>query len=266
MDQSLGQLSGKPLRAVHFLYHELRPGGSRYSYALDTAKFKEHIALFGRLRQLGDSVLWPEVTFDDGHLSDFEYALPVLQAHQMSAHFFITVGWTGNRQGYMGWEELRSLQASGQEIGTHGWSHTLLTHCNSRDLQEELRRPKQILEDKLGARIDSMSLPGGRYNRRVLIACKEAGYASIYTSIPRADDLPARETIGRINIRGDMGLEWLREVLDPGENLVSRLERQYRIKAAAKSLLGDRLYERIWAVLNHKMAEATPNEDTARYQ
>ena len=257
---------GKPLRAVHFLYHELRPGGSRYSYALDTAKFEKHIELFANLRQMGDSVLWPEVTFDDGHLSDFEHALPVLEAHQMSAHFFITVGWTGHKKGYMGWEELRSLHAAGQKIGAHGWSHTLLTHCNLLDLHKELIRSRQVLEDKLGARIDTMSLPGGRYNRRVLTACKEAGYASIYTSIPRADDLPPGGTVGRINVRGEMELEWLKKLLAPGEDVLSRLERQYQIKAAAKTVLGDRFYEKIWAVLNRKSAEATRNEDTADYQ
>jgi hypothetical protein len=30
------------------------------------------------------------------------------------------------------------------------------------------------------------------------------------------------------------------------------LERQYRLKVAAKRLLGDRLYEKLWAVLNRK--------------
>jgi hypothetical protein len=58
--------------------------------------------------------------------------------------------------------------------------------------------------------------------------------------------------VGRLNVRGDMTLEWIRNVLQPGSRTLSSLGRQYRIKAAGKRLLGDRLYEQLWAVLNRK--------------
>src|SRR5205085_10195474 len=127
------------------------------------------------------------------------------------------------------------------------------------------------LEDKLGTSITTMSLPGGRYNRRVLAACEEAGYTQIFTSIPRPEPDPARQTIGRFNVRGDMSLEWITKLLQPGSNVLSGLERQYQIKAAAKSLLGDRLYEKVWALLNRKetetdMREAAASEDPAHHQ
>ena len=116
--------------------------------------------------------------------------LPILQSRGLTAQFFITVGWTGKKPGYMGWPELRALHESGQMIGAHGWSHTLLTHCSEKDLQTELSSARLTLEDKLGTSITTMSLPGGRYNRRVLAACQEAGYTQIYTSVPRAETLP----------------------------------------------------------------------------
>jgi hypothetical protein len=116
-----------------------------------------------------------------------------------------------------------------------------------------------------------MSLPGGRYNRRILTACQEAGYTQVFTSIPRAEPEPAGPTVGRLNIRGDMSLEWITKLLQPGSNLLSGLERQYQMKAAAKSLLGDRLYEKVWALLNRKetdtdMREAAASEDSAHHQ
>ena len=112
--------------------------------------------------------MWPEVTFDDGHISNFEFALPILQSRAIRAWFFITVGWTGRRPGYMGWNELRKLHQAGHVIGAHGWTHTLLTHCSARRLHSELVDARLTLEDKLGASVTSMSLPGGRYNRHVL--------------------------------------------------------------------------------------------------
>lgn len=266
MDQSLEQTVGQTVRALHLLYHELRPGGSRYSYVLDTGEFEKHVELFAQIREDTGTHLLPELTFDDGHLSNFEFALPILEAHDFQARFFITAAWTGTKTGYMGWEELRELHRAGQKIGAHGWSHTLLTRCGNRELGEELTRPKQILEDRLGAAIDTMSLPGGRYNLRVVEACKEAGYTSVYTSIPRAEKIPPGDIVGRLNIRGDMTLSWIRDLLLEKGNILSSLERQYQIKATAQKLLGDRLYEKLWAVLNRKGDEAAANEDSPHYQ
>jgi peptidoglycan/xylan/chitin deacetylase (PgdA/CDA1 family) len=256
---------------LYLLYHELRPSKSSYSYALETAEFEKQINLFLKLRENGQSALWPEITFDDGHISNFQFALPILQAHALKAWFFITAGWTGQRAGYMGWQELRALHQAGQLIGAHGWSHTLLTHCSAGKLHDELAGARSTLEDKLGTPITTMSLPGGRYNQRVLAACREAGYEQIFTSIPKAEPEPAGLTVGRLNIRGDMSLDWIAKLFQPGSKVLTNLERQYQIKATAKSLLGDRMYEKLWAILNRQEPEtdsedAAAREDSAHHQ
>lgn len=258
-------------RRLYLLYHELRPNGSKYSYVIDNDAFGGHLDLFSRLRQRTDGRIVPEITFDDGHLSNFEHALPLLEARNLKAHFFITVGWTANKPGYMGWNDLRALHAAGQNIGAHGWSHTLLTHCDEKDLQTELVKARTTLEDKLGSSITTMSLPGGRYNRRVLEACSRAGYAQVYTSIPRSEPASPGPIVGRLNVRGDMKAEWIEDVLRPGSQTLDKLGRQYKIKEAAKGVLGDRLYEKVWALLNRKEpdtdeGEATVDEDSARHQ
>lgn len=243
------------MRRLHFLYHELRPTQAEYLYVIDVEDFKRHMDLMVAMRARNDITLYPEVTFDDGHISNFEYALPVLQARDIKAHFFITVGWTGNKPGYMGWKELKALHASGQAIGAHGWSHTLLTHCSAKELHVELSDSRMMLEDKLGAPVTTMSLPGGRYNRRVLVACQEAGYEHIYTSIPRSEPGSSRLTIGRLNIRKDMKLDWIEDLFDPSKSTLPRLERLYQVKAAAQMLMGDRMYEKLWAILNREESD-----------
>lgn len=241
----------EPLRRLYLLYHELRPGGSPYSYVMGTERFEQHADLFVRLRERVEAGLWPEITFDDGHISNIEFAVPILQSRGLAARFFITVGWTG-KAGYMGWPELRSLQEAGQAIGTHGWTHTLLTHCSEKDLHTELRGARLLLEDKLGTSITTMSLPGGRYNRRVVSACEAAGYTQVYTSVPRSEPTLLEPLVGRLNIRGDMQLEWIASLFEPGNRTLSGLERQYRMKTAAKRLIGDRLYENLWAAVNRR--------------
>lgn len=258
-------------RRLYLLYHELRPNGSKYSYVIENAEFEKHLDLFSRLREKADGGSLPEITFDDGHISNIEYALPLLESRNLRAHFFITVGWTGHKPGYMGWSDLRALHAAGQEIGAHGWSHTLLTHCNDKELQTELASARITLEDNLGTSIATMSLPGGRYNQRVLEACSQAGYTQVYTSIPRSEPASPGAIVGRLNIRGDMKPDWIADVLQPESQVLARLGRQYRVKVAAKALLGDRLYEKAWAVLNRKepdtdQGEATIDEDSARHQ
>jgi hypothetical protein len=104
-----------------------------------------------------------------------------------------------------------------------------------------------------------MSLPGGRSNRRVLAACAAAGYTHIYTSAPRPEPLPLGLTLGRLNIRGDMQPDSLARLLEPGSQALAHLTRVHRLKTAAQSLLGDRLYARLWALANRQ----EPAGDTA---
>jgi peptidoglycan/xylan/chitin deacetylase (PgdA/CDA1 family) len=245
---------------LYLLYHELRPSKSDYSYVTATEDFEKQIELYRKVRENGSTGLLPEITFDDGHISNFEHALPVLQSNGIKAWFFITVGWTGKKPGYMDWPELRALHQAGQLVGAHGWTHTLLTHCNAKELHTELVESRLTLEDKLGASITTMSLPGGRYNPHVLAACKEAGYTQIFTSMPKPEPDPEASMIGRLNIRGDMTLEWLSRLFQPNSTLLSGLERQYKKKALAKSILGDSLYEKLWAVLNRKEPDTDAGE------
>ncbi|WP_348267228.1 polysaccharide deacetylase family protein [Edaphobacter paludis] len=246
----------RTLRSLHLLYHELRPISSDYSYVVATSAFEEHLNLFRQIRETEGCSLRPEITFDDGHISNLEYGMPLLQSRGFIAQFFITVGWTGQKKGYMDWQELRELHGSGQMIGAHGWSHTLLTHCSKDELDGELRRSRLTLEDKLGTSITTMSLPGGRYNRRVLAACEEAGYTEVYTSIPRAEQTPHGSIIGRLNIRGDMKRDWIASALRPESGVLSRLGQQYRIKTTAQALLGDSLYGKLWSLVNRQESDS----------
>ena len=164
----------------------------------------------------------------------------------------------------MGWNELRALHQAGQRIGAHGWSHTLLTHCNATQLHHELSDARLTLEDKLGTSITTMSLPGGRYNRQVLAACQQAGYTQVFTSATKPEPDPGAFTLGRLNIRGDMSTEWIANLFQPGNNLLAGLERQYKIKETAKALLGDHIYEKLWSILNRQEHDTDSGEPAAR--
>ena len=238
------------LPSLYLLYHELRPIPGKYSYAIETGVFEGHADLVTQLEKNHAREMSAQFTFDDGHASDFKFALPILNSRDLKARFFITVGWTGNKPGYMDWEQVRSIHQAGHSIGAHGWSHSLLTHCSKQDLDRELRGSRSLLEDKLGVAITSMSFPGGRYNRRILAVCREAGYTSVYTSIPMAQRDKSDFIIGRLNICSNTTPSLLERLLQPESKELSGLHRQYRIKAAVRSILGDSLYYKLWSTIN----------------
>jgi peptidoglycan/xylan/chitin deacetylase (PgdA/CDA1 family) len=241
---------------LNFLYHELRAEGSEYAYVVKTSEFARQVELFRRLQLGGGAGLMPGVTFDDGDVSNYEQALPVLQEFGVTARFFITVGWTAQRAGYMNWEQLRGLRAAGQEIGAHGWTHTLLTHCDPAQLKKELLDARLKLEDELGAAVTTISLPGGRYNQRVLEACREHGYTQVFTSVPQASTAADDWLVGRLNLVGGTTLVWLEKVLDPSSGVLAALERKDRIKGMAKRVLGDTLYAKVWSMVNRSEPDA----------
>ncbi len=235
------------MKSLYLLYHELRPAKTRYSYVTPCEEFEAHCELFARLRQQSSGFI-PEITFDDGQLSDVRYALPVLARFGLHATFFITAGWTGIRAGFMGWPELRALREAGHRVGAHGLTHKLLTACSTAELNEELAGARHRLEDGLGSEVRLMSLPGGRANGQVLRACFGAGYQQIFTSLPRAEqmDLTPR-VVGRLNLRAGTTVPWLERVLDSGSGALSKVTRMQQTKELAQRLLGDRVYGKLWA-------------------
>ena len=244
--------------SLFLLYHELRPTPSAYSYVTQTSLFKDHVRLFQAPRPTGG--LRPEITFDDGHLSNLTEALPVLLENHASARFFITAGWTGKKTGFMDPGHLRQLHAAGQQIGAHGLTHKLLTHCSPVELDQELRVAKLTLENILGVPVTTMSLPGGRFTQAVLEACWETGFTHVFTSAPRAETMPLARCVGRLNLRGDTAVAWLGDLLNPSTGILLRLERANHVKVAARRVLGDTLYQRLWSLINREEASAPDQE------
>ncbi len=155
-------MTQEPLRRLYLLYHELRAGGSEYSYVIDSGAVRAACGPVCAMRAAENGeALWPEVTFDDGHVSNFELAAPILQARGLTAQFFITVGWTGTKAGYMGWEELRSLHEAGHPIGAHGWTHTLLTHCSEESCRRSWARRGGLWKTSWGHALRRCRCPAG---------------------------------------------------------------------------------------------------------
>jgi peptidoglycan/xylan/chitin deacetylase (PgdA/CDA1 family) len=135
-------------------------------------------------------------------------------------------------------------------VGSHGWSHALLTQCGDAELRDELVRSKQTIEERIGQRIDAISVPGGRWNRRVFEAIRNAGYARMYTSDPflcRSDGPLALR--GRINVTQDMSPADLGRILNKDFSVVASMRAKHAAKAGLRRMLGETAYHRLWATV-----------------
>jgi len=236
------QLTDAPPHCV-LTYHEVSRESGISLYTVTAEQFRSHIDL---CRTLGLAA--PLITFDDGHISNYEQALPVLSAAGIQATFFITAGWTDHRPDFMSWSQLRELARLGHSLQSHSWSHKLLTHLSPEDLFHELSASKEALEQKLGAPVVSISMPAGRWNQRVLEACGRAGYQQVFVSEPWIHNTQpgGLRVAGRFMVRRDTGLNRLARMCAGSKKLLWSMRAQHGVKKLARSIVGDHVYQYLW--------------------
>jgi peptidoglycan/xylan/chitin deacetylase (PgdA/CDA1 family) len=230
-------------------YHEVMPE-SNYSYCVTAGAFADHLRLCDSL--LKNCLPRPsvQITFDDGEQSQLHHTLPLLAEHGISATYFVTPGLIGTAAKFLGWDELKTLQNAGQSIQSHGWSHKFLTFCSDEELAHELRASKQLLEEKLGTTVEEISVPGGRWNRRVIEACAAAGYKRVYVSEPWiATGIAGLEVIGRFMVRRTTTIAELQKMVQKEPLALWNLRMRSQLKQGIVGLGGGRFYHNIWCRL-----------------
>jgi peptidoglycan/xylan/chitin deacetylase (PgdA/CDA1 family) len=131
------------------------------------------------------------LTFDDGY-ADNRAASEELQKRGMRATWFIVSGSLGQPPSWpddgrptgrlLNADELREIQESGMEIGSHTVNHVRLPDTDDTRMMLELNRSKSALEDLLGSPVNSFAYPYGAWDTRCAEAVKQAGYAAACTT------------------------------------------------------------------------------------
>ena len=182
-----------------FMYHGIAsaPGADQGEprYWISADLFRRHLAEIRvsghRTARLGE--VWSGVspdghgrspvvlTFDDGRASDYEVAYPRLLEAQARAEFFLNTDTIG-RPGYLSWTQVAEMQRQGMSFQSHGDRHVVLLGLPLSVLDRELRRPKLVLEDRLGRPVDFLAAPYGLFDRRVVSVARTVGYHAVCTS------------------------------------------------------------------------------------
>jgi peptidoglycan/xylan/chitin deacetylase (PgdA/CDA1 family) len=110
------------------------------------------------------------LTFDDGYRSVLDVALPWLQRFKFPAVTFVPTAFVGDANAFdadephepiCDWDALRSLEAAGVAVQSHGVSHRAFSSLTSADQEQELRESKRLLEQELGRPVETFAYPYG---------------------------------------------------------------------------------------------------------
>jgi len=177
---------GVAQRAVVLLYHSVNPD-SVYSSA-SPEEFRQHLEWLSRTCRIvpleeipacapghepGPTVA---ITFDDGHLDNYIHAFPILHELDIPATFFVTAGYMDRDPAVlsrlemlndgpvqpMEWRHVREMRAAGLTFGAHTCSHPNLATLARAAAYEEIRRSREILQERMGERVGMFAYPFGR--------------------------------------------------------------------------------------------------------
>ncbi|HEY61031.1 MAG TPA: polysaccharide deacetylase family protein [Anaerolineae bacterium] len=156
------------------------------------------------------------ITFDDGHMSVYEDAYPIMEKYGFVGVFYIVANRLES-DGFVGVKELKYLSNHGWEIGSHSFSHPDLTSSH-KQAKHELLDSRLFLEEKLGIKIQTFAYPYGTIDPFIATKTQNYGYrgaVGLGTSIKHT--YGTMYYLSRIEIHGTDNLKMFSSYL-PWEN------------------------------------------------
>jgi peptidoglycan/xylan/chitin deacetylase (PgdA/CDA1 family) len=144
------------------------------------------------------------VSFDDGYLSDYTHAMPVLRGLRWPGVLNLAVD--NVRPGDLTAHQVRSLIRAGWEVDSHTVTHPDLTTLSDTALRDELVRSRAYIRSHFGVPVNFFCYPSGRFNARVVAAVQAAGYRAATTTQPGLATPGSPFTLARIRVDGQDGV------------------------------------------------------------
>jgi len=138
------------------------------------------------------------ITFDDGWKSQYEVAWPILKKFNYPVTLFIYT--EGIKPGHfsggesMSWEQLAEMRDAGLDIQGHTATHSDLRKPYDKIakkklspeeyeqwLDKEINGSKQMIEQKLGVKVNCFAVPYGFHNDHIRDVAMKAGYEALFT-------------------------------------------------------------------------------------
>lgn len=206
------------INAPILLYHHVEGETSTSRYQVSVTDFR---AQMNALHDLGYTTIpislfldaliqgsdLPEkpivITFDDGHLSVYENAYPIMAELGFSGVFYIVANRINDVPDFVNVIQLQEMIDSGWEIGSHGYSHTDVTQ-NHDLVNQEIAQSKTDLASALSTKIQTFAYPFGAIDPFVGGKVYDYGYrAGMGLGTSRTHTLGTLFYLDRIEIYGN---------------------------------------------------------------
>jgi len=241
------------------MYHNILPEGDPYTITKEI--FREQMALLKEqdynVIAVRDFVTQQKIfekqtkkivclTFDDGYSNNYKYCLPELEKYNFKATFYITTSLIDSDFGFTE-AQIRVISEKDMEIGSHTVNHVFLSNLSDNKLSYELKKSKSQLEDIIRKPVTSLSLPGGRGNKRIFNTAEKAGYQTICTSVYHTNNSKTDLfSLGRIPIKRDYTIELFDKIVSLDRSVWKSMKFKQGIKFMIQRMLGNKLYHSLW--------------------
>jgi len=161
------------------------------------------------------------ITIDDGYVSAYDNAMPILKKFGYPFTMFVYIQYVGSGGKSISWDQLAEMRDAGVEIGCHSYTHqslkgkgALLTKQAAEEikrigyepwLHKEIIDSKKLLENRLGIKVSTFAYPGGIYNEQAREVIKQAGYEAAFVTYGQRNTFssPVFDMIGRYGIESN---------------------------------------------------------------
>ena len=152
------------------------------------------------------------ITFDDAYAHLREHLPRFIEQYKIKPLIFVPTAFIGQNNSWdyshrfqncphMDETTIKELSLLGVDFGSHSESHPDLTTLTDLQLQLEMQKSKDMLENLLGKKVNSLCYPYGRFDKRVMESAEMSGYEFAFTMrFPHASD--TNLSIGRFPVYG----------------------------------------------------------------
>jgi peptidoglycan/xylan/chitin deacetylase (PgdA/CDA1 family) len=131
------------------------------------------------------------VTLDDGTMDHYTTALPILERHRVPATLYLVTDFLegrsrdpGVRGPFLGRDQVREMAGRGMSFGVHGRTHRELPSLSEAEAWHEISTARAILQETLGAPLDTFSYPRGAFTSAHAALTERAGFRAAVTTVP----------------------------------------------------------------------------------
>lgn len=191
------------------------------------------------------------VTFDDGHVSNFDRALPLLADAGINAYFFVTSDFVDQRAHFCSSAQLREMSDAGMVIGAHGKTHRFFADLDDGDALIEFNASRELLECATGRKVDTLSFPGGRYKPQNLMQATSCGYREIYGSGFGAIAVKNGRCIAPVNripLKQNTSLDSFQQIVSGNRRYYACESAKSSCKVMLKRMLGNNRYHALYKI------------------